>query len=76
MEKFQCVTCGKISSNRGEICNAGSDIGSVFVCSDCSKRSSRAEDICNPVEMTPSFYCGKCGNSAVEEGALCDPLKL
>jgi predicted RNA-binding Zn-ribbon protein involved in translation (DUF1610 family) len=76
MEKFQCTTCGKISTDKNEICKAQAGIGAVYMCHDCNSKSSRAEDICNPVKMTPSYFCGTCGNAAVEKRALCEPVKL
>ena len=76
MEKFQCTTCGKISTDKNKICQAQAEVGTAHVCHDCGKSSSRAEDICNPVKMTPSYFCGTCGNSAVEKRALCEPVNL
>ena len=78
MKKFQCTTCGKISTDKNEICKgkAKAGIGDVYMCHDCGGKSSRAEDICNPVKMTPSYFCGTCGNAAVEKRALCEPVKL
>jgi NAD-dependent SIR2 family protein deacetylase len=76
MKKFQCTTCGKISTDKEEICQAQTEIGAVYVCHDCGNKSSRAEGICNPVKMTPSYFCGTCGNGAVEKRALCEPVKI
>lgn len=78
MKKFQCTTCGKISTDKNEICKgkAKAGIGDVYMCHDCGGKSSRAEDICNPVKMTPSYFCGTCGKAAVEKRALCEPVKL
>jgi len=76
MKKFQCKTCGKISTDKNEICKAQDEIGAGYLCHDCGSKSSRAEVICNPVKMNPSYFCGTCGNAAVEKRALCEPVKL
>ncbi|WP_035239812.1 hypothetical protein [Desulfobacter vibrioformis] len=76
MGKFQCTTCGKISTDKNEICQAQAEIGAVYTCHDCGNKSSRAADICNPVKMTPSYFCSTCGNTAIEKQALCEPVKL
>lgn len=76
MAKFQCTTCGKISTDKNKICKVTAGIGEVYLCHDCGSKSSQAQDICNPVKMTPSYFCGTCGNTAVEKRALCEPVKL
>lgn len=76
MEKFQCKTCGKISTNKTEICQAQPGTGNIYVCHDCGSKSSQAETICNPVKMKPAYFCGSCGNAAVKKRALCDPVRL
>ena len=76
MDKFQCNTCGKISTDKNEICEAKSEVGAVYMCHDCGSKGSQAEGICNPVKMMPSYFCGTCGKAAVEERALCRPVNL
>lgn len=76
MTTFQCTTCGKISSDKSEICDSSKEISSLYVCESCNKHSASQESICNPVKVEPSFYCGKCGTSAHEKGKLCEPLSV
>lgn len=73
MSSYQCKKCGKISSDKSQICDSGSEITSLYVCSDCDKQSVSAESICRPQEVTPSYYCKKCGSSAAEKTNLCKP---
>ncbi len=76
MTTYQCNNCGKISSNKSDICENSKEVSSLFICDSCSKHSVSAESICNPVEVKPTHYCGKCGTSAVEESKLCDPIHV
>lgn len=76
MTTYQCTKCGKISSNKSQICDSKKEITSFFVCESCNKHSSTAEAICNPTEVAPSYYCTKCGTSGVDEKSFCAPMKL
>ena len=77
MSNYQCQRCGKISSDKGQVCDPGeSSISSLYVCESCNKQSMTAEEVCQPKEVTPSFYCKRCGTSGSEESGLCEPHAL
>jgi hypothetical protein len=35
-----------------------------------------ADEICSPKEVSPSYFCGKCGTSGSEKSGLCDPKAI
>ena len=76
MSTHQCTKCGKISSNKKELCATSKEITSLYVCKDCNKQSVSAEGICRPKEVAPSYYCKTCGSSAGDESSLCKPKPI
>ena len=76
MTTYQCPKCGKISSDKTELCSTKKEITSLFVCESCNKHSRKEKSICNPVEVKPAYYCGKCGTSGAEKKSLCEPMKV
>jgi DNA-directed RNA polymerase subunit RPC12/RpoP len=78
MNTYQCKRCGKVSSDKSQVCDTGESPGitSLYVCEDCNKQSMSAEAVCRPKEVTPSFYCKTCGSAASEKKSLCKPKAL
>lgn len=76
MRTYQCTNCGKISSDKSNICNSTQKISSFYVCESCNRHGVNEESMCRPVKIDPSFYCGKCGTSAHDESELCEPVNV
>ncbi len=74
MDKFQCNTCGKISTDKNEICEAKSEVGAVYMCHDCGSKGSQAEGICNPVKMMPSYFAAHAERLPLKNALCVDPL--
>jgi DNA-directed RNA polymerase subunit RPC12/RpoP len=74
MSNYQCQKCGKISSDKSKVCDpVDNSFSTLYVCESCNKQSVRAEEVCKPQEVTPSYFCGKCGTSGSKKSGLCDP---
>lgn len=76
MTTYQCTKCGKVSSDKSKVCESTKKVTSFFVCDSCNKHTISAESVCKPVEVSPSFFCGKCGTSGSDKKKLCEPLKV
>lgn len=76
MTTYQCNACGKISTDKSQICDSKEEITSFWICDSCNKHSTDKDTLCNPAEVAPAFYCGKCGTSHIEQTKLCEPVRL
>lgn len=77
MSNYQCQKCGKVSSDKGKVCDPVENaFSTLYVCESCNKQSMRAKEVCSPQEVTPTHFCGKCGTSGSEASGLCEPHSI